>query len=260
MDQREAVLHAERVRLQAGHHVVLIIGTGGDEEIRIAHLFFFKLRDDGRVRVEHGGVGKTVGEFRAKRRILLELTDLFRARPDDIERTVEAATELDVLQGRARFSDSINGVEPRLSKDGAFELLAARHPLLKSPVPVTIRILPPATVLLITGPNTGGKTVALKTAGLLALMAQSGLRIPVADGSRLPVFRTVFADIGDEQSIEASLSTFSAHITNIASMDRDLKEYEPGLLEGWFIPRERLEVLPWTTELVTERAGGLGNR
>jgi DNA mismatch repair protein MutS2 len=156
------------------------------------------------------------------RRILLELTDAFRGRPLDIASTVEAATQLDVLQARARFSESVDGIEPALSTDGAFELQAARHPLLKTPVPVTITILPPHTVLLITGPNTGGKTVALKTAGLLALMAQSGLRIPAADGSRLPVFRTVFADIGDEQSIEASLSTFSAHITNIASMDRQL--------------------------------------
>ncbi len=156
------------------------------------------------------------------RRILLELTESFRGRADDVERTVAAAVDLDVLQARARFSESIDGVEPALSADGAFELQAARHPLLKAPVPVTIKIIPPATVLLITGPNTGGKTVALKTAGLLALMAQSGLRIPAADGSRLPVFRSVFADIGDEQSIEASLSTFSAHITNIASMDRDL--------------------------------------
>jgi DNA mismatch repair protein MutS2 len=156
------------------------------------------------------------------RRILLALTDAFRSRAGDLQRTVEAATELDVRQARARYSESIDGVEPRLSNDGAFELQAARHPLLKQPVPVTIKILAPATALLVTGPNTGGKTVALKTAGLLALMAQAGLRIPAADGSRLPVFRTIFADIGDEQSIEASLSTFSAHITNIVSMDRGL--------------------------------------
>ena len=154
------------------------------------------------------------------RRILLAITDTFRVRPLELQRTIEAATELDVLQARARFSQSIDGMVPRLSTDGAFELQAARHPLLKAAVPVTIKIIPPATVLLITGPNTGGKTVALKTAGLLALMAQSGLMIPAADGSRLPVFRSVFADIGDEQSIEASLSTFSAHVTNIASMDR----------------------------------------
>jgi DNA mismatch repair protein MutS2 len=156
------------------------------------------------------------------RRILLALTDTFRSRAGDLQRTIESATELDVRQARAKFSQSVDGIEPRLSTDGAFELQAARHPLLKQPVPVTIRIVPPATILLITGPNTGGKTVALKTAGLLALMAQAGLRIPAADGSRLPVFRSVFADIGDEQSIEASLSTFSAHVTNIASMDRNL--------------------------------------
>jgi DNA mismatch repair protein MutS2 len=139
-----------------------------------------------------------------------------------MERTIEAGTELDVLQARARFSESIDGIEPVLSTDGAFELQAARHPLLKHPVPVTIKVVPPATILLITGPNTGGKTVALKTAGLLAMMMQAGLRIPAEQGSRLPVLRSLFADIGDEQSIEASLSTFSAHITNIAAMDREL--------------------------------------
>jgi DNA mismatch repair protein MutS2 len=155
-------------------------------------------------------------------RILLALTDAFRARAGDLQRTIEAATALDVLQARARFSQSVDGIEPALTADGAFELQAARHPLLKQPVPVTIKIIPPATTLLVTGPNTGGKTVALKTAGLLAMMAQAGLRIPAADGSRVPVFRSIFADIGDEQSIEASLSTFSAHITNIASMDRGL--------------------------------------
>src|SRR5947208_4563258 len=171
-------------------------------------------------------------ELQEVRRILLALSDAYRARAGDLQRTIEAATELDVLQARARYSESIDGVEPALSADGAFELQAARHPLIRAAgapagskptaVPVTINIVPPATALLITGPNTGGKTVAIKTAGLLALMAQAGLRIPAADGSRLPVFRSIFADIGDEQSIEASLSTFSGHITNIASMDRSL--------------------------------------
>jgi DNA mismatch repair protein MutS2 len=156
------------------------------------------------------------------RRILLALTDAFRRRADDLELTIGAATELDVLQGRARFSESIDGIEPALSTDGAFELQGARHPLLKNPVAVTIKVIPPATILLVTGPNTGGKTVALKSAGLLAMMMQAGLRIPAEHGSRLPVFRSLFADIGDEQSIEANLSTFSAHIKNIASMDRGL--------------------------------------
>jgi DNA mismatch repair protein MutS2 len=155
-------------------------------------------------------------------RILLALTDAFRVRRVDLQQTIEAATELDVVQARARFSESIDGIEPALTIDGRFELLAARHPLLARAVPVTIRVIPPSTVLLITGPNTGGKTVALKTAGLLALMAQAGLRIPAADGSSVPVFQSLFADIGDEQSIEASLSTFSAHVANIVSMDQSL--------------------------------------
>jgi DNA mismatch repair protein MutS2 len=161
-------------------------------------------------------------ELEEIRRILLALSNSFRARAADLARTIEAATDLDVLQARARFSESVDGVEPALSTDGAFELQAARHPLVKNAVPVTVKVVPPSTCLLITGPNTGGKTVALKTAGLLSLMAQTGLRIPAAHGSRLPVFRSVFADIGDEQSIDANLSTFSGHIANIAGMDRAL--------------------------------------
>src|SRR5207342_726587 len=93
------------------------------------------------------------------RRILLALTDAYRARPLELQRTIAAATDLDVLQGRARFSESIDGIEPALTTDGAFELQAARHPLVKNAVPVTIKVIPPATVLLVTGPNTGGKTV-----------------------------------------------------------------------------------------------------
>jgi DNA mismatch repair protein MutS2 len=193
-------------------------------------------------------------EMEEVQRILLALTDAFRARPDELERTVEVATALDVIQARARFSLMTGSVEPIITADGTFELKGARHPLLMravrgresfdqdtpgdedpalstsndsrphftEPVPVDILLTPPTRVLVITGPNTGGKTVALKTAGLLAAMAQSGLHIPVDVGSRIPVFKSLFADIGDEQSISASLSTFSAHITNIVSMDRSL--------------------------------------
>ena len=172
------------------------------------------------------------------RRILLALTDQFRSRPDDLTRTFDVATELDVIQARARFSIMTEAVEPLIGDDGTFELRGARHPLLMKrvnerledgredggidPVPVDLILRPPTRVLVITGPNTGGKTVALKTAGLLALMAQAGLHIPADKGSKLPVFKSVFADIGDEQSISASLSTFSAHITNVVSMDRVL--------------------------------------
>ena len=178
------------------------------------------------------------------RRILLALTDAFRRRPAELEHTIEVATGLDVIQARARFSIMIAGVEPIIAADGTFELRGARHPLLMrsvnetgfdftnheksnpvsfpDPVPVDILLMPPTRVLVITGPNTGGKTVALKSAGLLVVMAQTGLHIPVDPGSRLPVFKSLFADIGDEQSISASLSTFSAHIANIVSMNRDL--------------------------------------
>ncbi len=172
------------------------------------------------------------------RRILLALTDAFRSRPDDLSRTLDVATALDVIQARGRFAELVGGVEPVIATDEGFELRGARHPLLMrsvtgrledggegidSPVPVDIVMPAGARVLIVAGPNTGGKTVALKTAGLLAAMAQAGLHIPADKGSRLPVFKSVFADIGDEQSISASLSTFSAHVSNVVSMDRRLE-------------------------------------
>ncbi len=179
------------------------------------------------------------------RRVLLGLSSAFRRRAADLRRTLAVATDLDVVQARAAFAAAIGGVEPQLATDETFELRAARHPLLMravtsrletpapadgpaEPVPVDIVLRPPDRALIVTGPNTGGKTVALKTAGLLTLMAQAGLHVPAAAGSVIPVFRSVFADIGDEQSIAANLSTFSGHLSNIVAMDRRLAL--PGLI------------------------------
>jgi DNA mismatch repair protein MutS2 len=160
------------------------------------------------------------------RRILLALSDALRRRGAELTRTIDAATALDVVQAKARYSLQIDGVQPAIALDGRLELRAARHPLLiargADVVPVDVLLIPPTRVLVITGPNTGGKTVALKTAGLLPLMAQAGLLVPAADGTQIPVFHSVFADIGDEQSIAESLSTFSAHIANVVAMDTAL--------------------------------------
>ena len=155
-------------------------------------------------------------------RVLLELTDRFRGRPADLTVIQDVAREIDTLQAKARYSARLNGIQPEFTADTSLELKGARHPMLERAVPVDVLLDPPNRVLLITGPNTGGKTVALKTSGLFALMAQSGLHVP-ATVARMPVFRSVFADIGDEQSIENSLSTFSSHITNLVSMEREMQ-------------------------------------
>jgi DNA mismatch repair protein MutS2 len=159
-------------------------------------------------------------------RILLGLADAFRSRAAELHRTIEAATTLDVVQAKARYSLDISGVLPGVSADGRLELRGARHPLLIARgidvTPVDVLLIPPARALVITGPNTGGKTVALKTAGLLPIMAQAGLLIPAADGTQVPIFHSVFADIGDEQSIADNLSTFSAHIANVVATDQAL--------------------------------------
>ena len=187
------------------------------------------------------------------RRILLALTDAFRRRADEFDSLVDVAADVDELFAKVQLGRKVDGIAPRLTDDGAVAFRGARHPLLIPAVreildggpegppyeeASTVRrpdlqvrhvvvgtdllVTPPVRALVISGPNTGGKTVALKATGLLALMAQAGLLIPVDPGSACTPFQSVFADIGDEQSISASLSTFSAHIANIVAMDRAL--------------------------------------
>ena len=126
--------------------------------------------------------------------------------------------KLECLRAKARYSMDIKGHFANDSPDGSLIIKQARHPMLKNAVPINLSMNSGTRTLIITGPNTGGKTVALKTLGLFALINQSGLALPAAEGSCLPVFDGVYADIGDKQSIEQSLSTFSAHISNIAAI------------------------------------------
>ncbi|MEX2548145.1 MAG: endonuclease MutS2 [Chloroflexota bacterium] len=161
-------------------------------------------------------------------RILDDLSALVDGQADALDETLAVLATFDFWTARARLAGELDGVRPETVKADDVELLSARHPgLTGRVVPIDIRLGGEVRALVITGPNTGGKTVALRTLGLLALMHQSGLHIPAAPGSRLPVFRDVFADIGDEQSIAQSLSTFSGHMRSIV---RIVEAAGPGCL------------------------------
>lgn len=181
-------------------------------------------------------------EQREIRRILLDLTDQLREELSFFELALNILAELDFLKAKALFSIELNAIEPLLNAEGTVNLLKARHPLLvfqtrankqskklngdkldkidqpTKVIPTDVYVGDKFKSLVITGPNTGGKTVVLKTVGLLSLMALSGLHIPAAHGSELPIFHNIFADIGDDQNIEQNLSTFSSHITKISKM------------------------------------------
>jgi DNA mismatch repair protein MutS2 len=149
-------------------------------------------------------------------RILDELSAFVAANGTLLRETLEALAQFDFWAAKAQLAAELDGVRPAVSERTEVVLLSARHPgLTGRVVPIDLRLGDGYTALVITGPNTGGKTVALRTLGLLSLMHQAGLHIPAATGSRLPIFRDVFADIGDEQSIAQSLSTFSGHLRSI---------------------------------------------
>ena len=157
-------------------------------------------------------------------KILIELTNMVMPYTEEIAFSYNELILLDSIFARSEFSLKYDCREPKLNDKGYIELKRARHPLLakEQVVPIDVRLGRDFTTLLITGPNTGGKTVTLKTLGLFSLMAAIGLQIPAAEGSEVAVFEGIYADLGDEQSIEQSLSTFSAHMTNIVSILNDM--------------------------------------
>jgi DNA mismatch repair protein MutS2 len=181
-------------------------------------------------------------------RILRALTELARSKKSELSSTVDILGHLDLIQAKAFLSEAYQGVEPQLADQKALRLVSARHPLLirkvverldqappgsmtREAVPLSFGVDSEKSALVFTGPNTGGKTVALKTAGLLSLMVQTGLHVPADAESVFPVFKKIFADIGDEQSIGSSLSTFSFHLKNIVQMEREIEEPSLVLLD-----------------------------
>ncbi len=179
-------------------------------------------------------------ELREVHRILRELTELLRTHADEIQSSVEALGRLELLFAKAEFARDFDCTIPRFSPDSARRLILrqARHPLLadvlrrlqKPIVPISLELDEAHRTLLISGPNTGGKTVSMKTAGLLALMAQAALPVPAAD-AEFPIFEQVLADIGDQQSIQESLSSFSAHIAHVREMLLDVTPQSLVLLD-----------------------------
>lgn len=151
-------------------------------------------------------------------RILQELSDLFRPHAAEIANNAWIIGHLDLVRAKVRFMQETGAVVPDLSEEQDIQLLSVRHPLIENAVANDLHFGPDLIEIVITGPNTGGKTIMLKTLGLAQIMAQSGLPILADKGSRVGIFSQIFADIGDEQSIEQSLSTFSSHMTNIVSI------------------------------------------
>ena len=220
--QMAGVIGEPIVTVRAGRYVIPIRaeakgrvkGIVHDQSASGATLFIEPLTVVG---LNNAWTEATLAETAEEERILDELSGIVENRAEALHESLAALARADLWMARARVAVAMDGVRPAIADDAA-ELLSARHPLLGAEaVPIDLRLGDRFgyRALVVTGPNTGGKTVSLKTLGLLALMHQAGLRVPAAGGARLPVFARVMADIGDEQSIAQSLSTFSSHLRNV---------------------------------------------
>lgn len=232
LNDKRSMLQEDVITLRNGRHVFPVKaeyknafhGIVHDESSTGATLFMEPLSI---VQLENSLTELLSLEKREVEKILLALTLLLRPEISALQENVECIAHLDFVFAKAKLGKKMEGIRPTVLEEKKVSLLDARHPLIPRDkvVPISIHIGEGFRLLVITGPNTGGKTVCLKTLGLLQLMGQAGLLIPAFQGSSITVFREIFADIGDEQSIEQSLSTFSSHMTNtvkiLAEADAD---------------------------------------
>jgi DNA mismatch repair protein MutS2 len=195
-----------------------------------------------------------VDEMMEIERILSNLSGIVGNNSDKFIENYKSLVQMDILNAKAKYSIQIKGMEPFHSKEKYIKIRNGRHPLLeqKSVVPLTMEIGEEYSSLLITGPNTGGKTVTLKTVGLFCLMYQSGLHLPLEYGSSFPIFDHILADIGDEQSIEQSLSTFSSHMTNIVQIINEIDENSLVLLDELGAGTDPVEGAALAISILTE--------
>jgi len=233
----DGVLQDDVVTMRAGRLVLPVIAHAKDRVPGIVHdesstgatLFIEPMEA---VPLNNRAAELLQEDAREVRALLAALSDAVRASLPAIERDAEILTHVDALFARARYGRAVSGVFPRFSDDGEVRLLDARHPLLfeqnpSDTVPLDLVLAHGTNTLLLSGPNTGGKTVALKTIGLLSLLAQCGVPIPAGNGTTLPVFTRHFAEIGDDQSIEENLSSFSSRLRTVREV---LHESGPGSL------------------------------